>query len=230
MEEDVQVAQKKLLEELRKEKDARDSTDESSTRVSIGHAESSNNSNGSIAPGTDTSDRSTARREKRSGETNQSFEGHGERIRPANRQNINATQNISDNNTKNGQSINFQLRNPFKFKDTTKEPVKLFTDKEVLQERDRLIEVYYRGSSLLDDILEIVVKDHEPVQIWQLDQSEAEMLAELHLERATKNVESARSARQLLAIYDRLYFWILCGPRLKATGTHIKQHGGLSFK
>ena len=225
---ELKTSQKRLLEEIRKEKDVRDSTDESGTGVRIRYAQSSDNGDGPVTPGTVESNRSTTGREEGSGKINQSSQGHGERIRQADRQSINAIKSVDNDNRKSQEPINFQLRNPFKFKQTTE--AKLFTEKEAKQEHDRLIEIYYRGSSLLDDILEIIVKDHEPVQIWQLDEDEATILAELHLERATKSVESARSARQLLALYDRLYFWILCGPRIKATGTHIKLHGGLSFK
>jgi hypothetical protein len=93
-----------------------------------------------------------------------------------------------------------------------------------------LYDIYFRGSGLLDDILEIIVKDHEPVTIWQLDEDEAAMLTEMHLQRATYDKRAAESAHQLLALYDRLYMYLLAGPRAKLTYSHIKEHGGLSFK
>ena len=110
------------------------------------------------------------------------------------------------------------------------EPAKLFTKEEAEFEYDRMYEIYFRGSGLLDDILEIIVKGHEAVEIWQLDPDEAEMLAKMHLQRATHDRKAAASARQLLALYDRLYFWILFAPRAKLTATHIKSKGGLSFR
>lgn len=123
----------------------------------------------------------------------------------------------------------FHWKLPFG-KSESRAKIKLFTAKEAEEELERLTEVYWRGSGLLDDLLEIVVKDHEPVTIWQLDQEEAGTLAAMHLERAKTNEESARSARKLLEIYDRLYLYLLIGPRAKATFSHVKAHGGFSFK
>jgi hypothetical protein len=119
----------------------------------------------------------------------------------------------------------FQLKMPF-----SKTSDRLFTQSEAEDELARLTEIYFRGSGLLDDILEIIVKDHEPVQIWQLGTDEAEQLAFMHLERAKRDKEAARSARKLLEIYDRLYLWMIVIPRVQATGRHVKEHKGLSFK
>ncbi len=124
----------------------------------------------------------------------------------------------------------FRWKLPFVGKMQAQAKVKLFSQKEAEEELERLTEVYWRGSGLLDDCLEIIVKDHEEVQIWQLDQEEAATLAAMHLERAKTNEESARSARKLLEIYDRFYIYLLVGPRLKATYSHVKAHKGLSFK
>lgn len=110
------------------------------------------------------------------------------------------------------------------------EKVKLFTNKEAEEELTRMQDIYFRGSGLLDDLLEIVVKDHEPVQIWQVSEEEAEMLATMHLERAKRDEGAARSARKLLEIYDRLYFWMLVYPRMQATGKHVIAHKGFSFR
>jgi hypothetical protein len=119
----------------------------------------------------------------------------------------------------------FQLKMPF-----GKTSDRLFTQTEADDELARLTEIYFRGSGLLDDVLEIIVKDHEPVQIWQLGQDEAEQLAFMHLERAKRDKEAARSARKLLEIYDRLYLWMIVVPRVQATGRHIKEHKGLGFR
>lgn len=93
-----------------------------------------------------------------------------------------------------------------------------------------MVFIYTQGSGLLDNILEIVVRGHEKVQIWQLDESEAEMLASMHLEKAKKDIQAARSARLLLSIYDRLFTIMLIAPRAMRTAQHIKESGGLSFK
>lgn len=124
--------------------------------------------------------------------------------------------------------MRFQLRNPFK--SSASEPTALFSKEEAAAETERLTEIYFRGSGLLDDILEITVKGHEPVVIWQLEEDEAGTLAEMHLARARYDKRSAASARQLLALYDRLYFWLLVGPRAKLTYAHVKEQGGFSFR
>lgn len=121
-----------------------------------------------------------------------------------------------------------QFKNPLKRDEA--EPVKLFTQKEVDEKKDKLLYVYLHGSGLLDDILEIIVKGHEKVEIWQLDDAEAAMLADMHLDRAKTDQAAARSARTLIALYDRIYYFMLFGPRMIATGQHINRHGGLSFK
>lgn len=105
-----------------------------------------------------------------------------------------------------------------------------FTIKEADENLDKLIFLYTQGSSILDDILEIIVKGHEPVKIWALDEDEAHMLATMQMERAKKDKAAARVVRVMLKVYDRLYFLMLVGPRLKATGSHVKAHGGFSFR
>jgi hypothetical protein len=236
--EDVKItSQKALLEELRKEDDSRDGKRNGvSERVSSGYAESrvgSNDESTRVSDATSSGDGigqgRTGKRTQDAREFDRTPETVQRRNGSTNRQGIHAVKDIGDD-TGRTEKVKFQLKNPFNFKEASKEPVKLFTDKEVKLEHDRLVDVYFRGSSLLDDMLEIVVKDHEPVEIWQLDETEAEMLAELHLSRAQVNEQSARSARQLLAIYDRLYMYLLIGPRMVQTSKHIQEHKGLSFK
>lgn len=94
----------------------------------------------------------------------------------------------------------------------------------------RMTFIYSKMFELGDDVLEIIVRDHEPVQIWAISDEEAEMLADAHLKRAQHDVQAARSARKLLEIYDRLYFYMIILPRTKATVTHVSKHKGLSFK
>lgn len=126
------------------------------------------------------------------------------------------------------QNTQFRLRNPFK-KDQ-QEKVKLFTNKEVEEEIERLADLYYRGSGLLDDILQIIVKGHEEVNIWQMDEEDAQMFAGMHLERAKRDEGAARSARKLLEIHDKLHSFLYFGPRTMATVQHVKEQGGFSFK
>jgi hypothetical protein len=233
--EDVEIKDKDLLSLLREEgdiRDARNRTDDS-TVFSNGHVEGrigsydqSTGSRNATSPGDVKRPGRKSKREEIARESDRVAETVQPGIRQINRQSEYPTEDPGYDGRRDKAKVNFQLKNPFNFKDTTKKPIKLFTQTEAKLEHDRLVDIYFRGSSLIDDMLEIVVKDHEPVQIWQLDETEAEMLAELHLARAQVNEESARSARQLLAIYDRLYVWILAMPRLKATHTHIEAHGG----
>lgn len=129
-----------------------------------------------------------------------------------------------------GDGSRFALKNPLSKLAASQEKVKLFTEKEAKEVKENMTFIYLKGSGLLDDILEVIVRGHEKVQIWQLDEGEAEMLADMHLERAKKSVEAARSARVLLSIYDRLFTIMLVAPRMMATGRHVKDHGGLSFR
>ena len=124
--------------------------------------------------------------------------------------------------------VKIDLKPPFKR--GSLENVKVFTDREATEQFDKLVFVYTRGSELLDDVLEIIVKDHEKVHIWGLDEEDARMLATLQMERAKKDKAAARTVRTLISIYDRMYILMLVGPRLVASGQHIKSHGGLSFK
>jgi hypothetical protein len=233
--EDVEIKDKELLSLLREESDIRDARNRTDNRTifSNGHVEGrtsgydqSTGSRDATSPGDVKRPGRKSTRAQTSGELDGTSETVQSRIRQINGPREYPTEDPSHDDRRDKTKINFQLKNPFNFKDTTKKPIKLFTQTEAKLEHDRLVDIYFRGSSLIDDMLEIVVKDHEPVQIWQLDETEAEMLAELHLARAQVNEESARSARQLLAIYDRLYVWILAMPRLKATHNLVQEHGG----
>lgn len=125
----------------------------------------------------------------------------------------------------------FQLKNPLKF--GVKEPpekVKLFTKTEAQEAKERLAEIYFKGSGLIDTLIEIIVKDHEPVSIWQLSEEEADIIAEMHLKKAQIDQNAARAARTIFKVYDKLYIALLLGPKFKATYSHIKDHGGISFR
>jgi hypothetical protein len=127
----------------------------------------------------------------------------------------------------------FALKLPFLEKrhgEGKPEKVKLFSNKEAEEKLEKFTDIYRRGSGLLDDILEIVTKDHEPVAIWQLDEEDAATMAAMHLERAKFDEGAARSARKLEEIHDRFFFWWLIGPRMKASYSYVKEHGGISFR
>ena len=232
---------KRALEELRKEKADASRRENSSTGFSNGHVESRNDGNGRTTQGNIGSAEGIEGGEGGTGEAYFVAEGLRSGVRPSNGSDVNPTQSTRQNNGRRKENLKavpqpepvetkakFVLKNPFEKLGAG--PAKLFTKQEAEDETERMVEIYSRGSALLDDVLEIVVKDHEPVVIWQLSEEEATMLASLHLERATKDIAAARSARKLLEIYDRLYFWLLVMPRLKATGDHIQEHKGFSFK
>ncbi len=122
----------------------------------------------------------------------------------------------------------FQFKNPFTSGHS--EPVKLLTKGEADEAREKLVYLFIHGSSLIDDLLEIIVKDHEPVQIWRMDEDEAGLFADAQLERSKRDKEAARVTRIMLRIYDRMMWIIYAAPRLKASHSHIKDHGGLSFR
>jgi hypothetical protein len=127
-------------------------------------------------------------------------------------------------------SPRFALKNPLSSKQEEPEKIKLFSKQEAEDEAARLAFIYFRASGLLDDVLEIIVKGHEKVAIWQLEESEADMLASLHLEQAKRDKQAAKSARLLLAMYDRFFIFSLVTPRFVATSNHIIMHKGVSFK
>lgn len=107
---------------------------------------------------------------------------------------------------------------------------KLLTKEEAETNKDRLIFLYMKGTELLDDFLEVIVRDHEAVKIWAMDKDEAEMFAEMQLERARKDKGAARTVRILLKIYERWNLLLYAAPRSKASWSHIREHKGLSFR
>jgi hypothetical protein len=122
----------------------------------------------------------------------------------------------------------FQFKNPFHVGGTD-EKVKLFSKKEATDEQEHLAFLFFHGSALLDTFLEIVVKDHEPVAIWAMEEAEADMFAEMHLARATKDVGAARIAREALALYDKWFMLAYLTPLSIRTRSYIKEHRCFSF-
>ncbi len=108
-------------------------------------------------------------------------------------------------------------------------PSKTFTKKEAEDSLEKLAVVYSQGSHLLDEILEVITKDHEQVSIWQLDPDESNMLATLHVERAQHDPQAAKSARVLLSLFDKVYVISITWPRVVLSSRYVKQHKGLSL-
>jgi hypothetical protein len=225
-EDEVQIspARKKLLEDIRKEDNNESDINVSGRPFTVGKG-------GFVTPpprnqGVDGRNQGGAQRDASPPRIAQR---PGERVRPSDRPRINPVESVSVSDRGREEPLGFKLKWPFAKKEPS-EPAKLFSNAEAERNFEHLKDIYFRGSGFLDDILEIVVKDHEPVQIWQLSEEESIMLAMNHLDRAKVDEGAARSARVLLDIYDRIYFWMVVYPRAKLTGQHVIKHGGLSFK
>jgi hypothetical protein len=116
---------------------------------------------------------------------------------------------------------------------TSKKPVeeiKLFTKLEADEKLEKLTYIVQQGTSLIDDLVEIIVKDHEKVNIWKFDDNESVMVATMMLESAKKDKAIAKQVRTIIAVYDKMYLAMLVGPRVLQTTKHIKKHGGLSIR
>lgn len=124
----------------------------------------------------------------------------------------------------------FQLKSPFKLSGKESEKVKLFTKDEAEESRKALIDLFCKASSIADDIVEIVVKGHEQVQIWAMDEDDAAIFVDAHLKNAQKDQDSARTARILLRVYNKIHTIQYVFSRSVATVRHVKDHGGLSFR
>lgn len=227
-ENDVNITRnKRLLEEIRERET--NGSEQSGSGVG-GRYNETRNDRIKRAPGSDeTVQRATQGSNGTGREARAAPSGHGEGVRPPFRENVRSTKGTPAGDGRTKGNVNFILKPPFgKKKD--KEPTRLFSLREAEEALERMTEIYFRGSSLIDDLIEITVKDHEPVQIWQMESEEAETFAEMHLRRAQVDPRAAASARQLLGLYDRLYFWLYVAPRSKATYTHARAHGGFSFR
>jgi len=140
----------------------------------------------------------------------------------------NQAQNHDSNVT--GGKVDSNNRFSFNLKKGSTEPVKLLSKAEADDGREALIYVYLKGSSLIDDAIEIVTAGHEAVSIWAMSEDEATLFAEAHLKKAQKDKSAARSARLLLRIHDKLFLTQYVASRTIATTRHIKSSGGISFK
>ncbi|SRR6266849_1718587 len=124
----------------------------------------------------------------------------------------------------------FGFKSPFKFGSKEPEKVKLLTKTEAEDSEEAIVRVLMFGTSLIDDALEIIVRDHEPVQIWEMDENDATLFAQAHLKRAQKDQDAARVARRLVQLHDKLMTFQYIFSRTKATVTHVKNHRGFSFR
>lgn len=169
----------------------------------------------------------TERTEQRDSETPRPAKGHGKRVRPTDGSGIDATKSNGTDDTKTGKPVKRQF-----WQGKEQPPVQLLSEKESQDDEqlEHLMAVYMFLWSLPDYALEIFVKDHEEVQIWQLATAEAEELANAKLRLAKTDRDAAREVRSLLSMYDRMLNYTLSLPRMIATGRHIKEHEGFSFK
>ena len=111
-----------------------------------------------------------------------------------------------------------------------KEPLRKLSNDESEDALSKMTYMYTKFSGLLDEILEAVVRDHEPVQIWQLSDDEAQALAEMQIESGKKDPQAAKVVRTIVRAYDKLYMYMLLGPRVVATAKHVTEHKGFSLR
>lgn len=212
---------KRELEKIRSERRGGESNgDGGLTEDRIGSLGADAGRNTYTAPG-------DARGTQGTGEIDGPAKGNGKRVRPADRKNVNTAKSAEHPDPE----VRERVKRPF-WQAQEKPPVQLLSDKEVQDDEQKahLMVVYMFLWSLPDYVLEIIVKDHEEVQIWQLAEVEAEELAETKLRLAKTDKDTAREVRALLSVYDRMFYYTLILPRLLATGKHIKEHEGLSLR
>jgi hypothetical protein len=222
---------KKILEGIRN-----DGQDDGRAGVSDGHVEGGDDSDRQNARAAIGSDQGTGERTQGASQGNGTPTGLREGVRPPLPKNEHPVARTRHRKPKEAERVEekpapTRLRLPFLEKTQTKKtPVKLFSIEEAEAEQERMAEIYSKLFDFGDDVLEIVVRDHEPVEIWHITEEQADTLARNHLNQARTNVEAARSARKLLEIYDRLYFYSVMIPRVVKTSNHIAEHKGVSFK
>jgi hypothetical protein len=141
-----------------------------------------------------------------------------------------ATENTRDSDMRDNKFENVEIKVRNVASKPIAEEVKVFTKAEAEEKLEKLTYVFIQGSSLLDNVLEIVVKGHEKVEIWKLDEAEAQMLALSMLEGAKKDKVIAKQVRTIVGLYDKMYLVMLAGPRVYGTARHIKKQGGFSIR
>ena len=141
-------------------------------------------------------------------------------------------QNIS---RKSSDSIKNKLPSPsditmkLKGKKPDLSDVKLVKEVEADEKIEKLTDLFMRGSNLLDQVLQIIVKGHEEVYIWTLDEDTARIFAMQQVEAAKTNKEAAATVARLEKIHSSVFKIQVFAPRMIATGKLIKDKG-LGFK
>jgi hypothetical protein len=107
--------------------------------------------------------------------------------------------------------------------------VKLIKESEAAEKIEKLTDLFIRGSNLLDQVLQIIVKGHEEVYIWTLDEDTARIFAIQQVEAAKTNKEAAHTVSRLEAIHSNIFKIQVFAPRMIATGKLVKEKG-LGFK
>jgi hypothetical protein len=113
----------------------------------------------------------------------------------------------------------FQRKKPTE--ETSKKPKKtgkVFSESESLKKRGELIEVILLQSENMDNVIQATTKGHNPVYIWStIDRADAEVLADVMLERARKDPVAAKFVDELLELKLKLQAGVIVGPRAYQT-------------
>lgn len=145
---------------------------------------------------------------------------------PSERQN--SSQRTSDK-LKNKIPSPSDIKMTLKGKKSDLSDVKLIKESEADEKIEKLTDLFIRGSNLLDQVLQIIVKGHEEVFIWTLDEDTARIFAIQQVEAAKTNKEAAHTVARLEAIHSNIFKIQVFAPRCIATGKLIKDKG-LGFK
>lgn len=114
-----------------------------------------------------------------------------------------------------------------KSKTSVKKPEqRTLTDLEVIKMRPKLIEYIIWQSEHLDDFISATTKGHEEVEIWgNLDQDDAEIIADFLISRARVNVSAAVVVRTASSMMDKIKLGLILGPRVLSTFRTYAERG-----
>lgn len=92
------------------------------------------------------------------------------------------------------------------------------TDAEVIKMRPKLIEYILWQSEHMDDFISATTRGHEAVEIWSnLDQDDAEIIADFLISRARVSVNAAIVVRTASGLMDKIKLGLIVGPRVFST-------------
>lgn len=92
------------------------------------------------------------------------------------------------------------------------------TDAEVIKMRPKLIEYIIWQSEHMDDFISATTRGHETVEIWSnLDQDDAEIIADFLISRARVSVNTAVVVRTAAGLMDKIKLGLIIGPRVLST-------------